>query len=56
MVVEPRIYQQCLLLNGPGFNHLKMPFDGIAACMPLPNQYDNTSKNNVDTLKVCGLK
>lgn len=45
-----------VLLNGPGFSHLKIPLSGINICMAFPNQYDKTSKNRVDTDNVCGLK
>ena len=45
-----------ILLKGPGLSHRKMPLDGISMAIALPNQYDKTSKNSVETSRVCGLK
>ncbi len=54
--VVDRTFAGYLLLKGPGLIQRKMPLDGRAMAMALPNQYDRTRRNRVETANVCGLK
>ena len=43
-------------MKGPGLIQWKIPLDGRMMCMAFPNQYERTSRNKLETLRVWGLK